>query len=328
MDSDSAQPFMELAAAFMRSRAFLTACELDVFTIVGDGERSSAEVARDLGVDPRAADRLMNVLCVLGCLEKYAGRFRNTRTSKRFLVRHAPEYMDGVMHWVHLWDSWSTLTPAVRKGGSAIVKSVGDHDESWLRAFIAAMHWRARQHAPGVVASLDLRGVSRVLDVGGGSGEYAMAFVRANPGVTATVFDLPAVLPITAEYVRQAGLQERVELVTGDYGRDELGQGFDLVFLSAIVHSNSSERNRDLIQKGVAALRSPGQLVVQDFIVNEDRLGPPFGVLFALNMLVATDAGDTYTESEVREWMVEAGLDGITRHDTPFGTSLIVGHRS
>jgi hypothetical protein len=179
-----------------------------------------------------------------------------------------------------------------------------------------------------VVASLDLAGVSRVLDVGGGSGAYAMEFVRAHAGIMATVFDLPKVLPLTAEYVRRAGLQDRVALVAGDYDRDDLGPGFDLVFLSAIIHSNSAVRNRDLIRKGFAALESPGQLVVQDFIVDEDRLGPPFGVLFALNMLVGTDAGDTYTESEVRQWMLEAGFDRVARRDTPFGTSLIVGHRA
>jgi O-methyltransferase domain len=116
--------------------------------------------------------------------------------------------------------------------------------------------------------------------------------------------------------------------VAGDYERDDLGQGFDLVFLSAILHSNSPQGNRDLIQKGVAALNPSGQLVVQDFIVDEGRGGPPFGVLFALNMLVGTEAGDTYTESEVQQWMLEAGLTRVARQDTPFGTSLIVGRRA
>jgi SAM-dependent methyltransferase len=328
MDRDSPQAIMEVASAFMRSRAFLTACELDLFTIVGSGERTSAEVARDLGTDPRATDRLMNVLCMLGFLQKGTGRFRNTSSAGRFLVRGAPEHMGGVMHWVHLWDSWSTLTPAVRKGGSVIAGAVDLRGEAWLRAFIDAMHWRACQHAPDVVASLDLTGVSRVLDVGGGSGAYAMEFVRARPGTLATVLDLPNVLPLTAEYVAKAGFQERVTLVAGDYERDDLGQGFDLVFLSAIIHSNSPEGNRNLIQKGAAALNPSGQLVVQDFVVDEGRGGPPFGVLFALNMLVGTEAGDTYTESEVQRWMLEAGLTRVARQDTPFGTSLIVGRRA
>ena len=326
-ETQSPQAIMELASAFMRSRAFLTACELDLFTVVGTGERTSAEVAQDLGADARATDRLMNVLCTLELLQKRAGRFRNAPIAARFLVRGNPESLGGLMHWVHLWESWSTLTSAVRQGSSVAAVPVDERGEQWLHAFIAAMHWRACRHAPAVVASLDLAGVSRVLDVGGGSGAYAMEFVRAEPGIVATVFDLPNVLGLTAEYLRQAGLQDRVTLVAGDYDRDDLGRGFDVTFLSAIIHSNSPQGNRHLIRKGAASLNPSGQLVVQDFLVDEERIGPTFNVLFALNMLVGTEAGDTYTETEVRQWMLEAGLRGVERRDTPFGTSLIVGRR-
>ncbi len=169
MRLQSPESIMELAAGFMQSRAFLTACELDLFTVVGNGERTSADVAKDLRTDPRATDRLMNVLCTLGCLHKQAGRFRNSPAAMRFLVQGAPDYMGGLMHWVHLWDTWSTLTPAVRKGGSVASTPVDERGDAWLRAFISAMHWRACRHAPAVVASLDIANVSRLLDVGGGS---------------------------------------------------------------------------------------------------------------------------------------------------------------
>jgi hypothetical protein len=99
------------------------------------------------------------------------------------------------------------------------------------------------------------------------------------------------------------------------------------VFLSAIIHSNSERGNRGLLRKCTDALKPEGQLVVQDFIVEEDRTGPPFTVLFALNMLVGTESGDTYTEREVREWMREAGLTGIGRKDTEFGTTLLIGRK-
>jgi hypothetical protein len=323
----SPQPIIELASAFMQSRALLTACEMDLFTAVGERLCSSAEVAQLLQTDQRATDRLMNVLCTLGLLAKADGRFRTTPLAARFLVRGSPEYMAGLMHWVHLWDSWSTLTAAVRRGGAVSAHPLGERGDAWLHAFIAAMHWRARQHAPGVIALLDLAGVSRVLDLGGGSGAYAMEFVRARPGISAVVFDLPAVIPLTASYVREADLSDRVALVAGDYNRDPLGNGFGLVFMSAVVHSNSTEENRELIRKATGALAPSGQVVVQEFIVNEDRTGPPFAALFALNMLVGTDEGDTYTESAVRAWMVEAGLSGVERKDTPFGTTLLVGRK-
>jgi hypothetical protein len=228
---------------------------------------------------------------------------------------------------VHLWQGWSTLTEAVRAGHSVIAEPIGDRGKSWVHAFISAMHWRAVQHAPSVVGLFDLARILRVLDVGGGSGAYAMEFMRARPNLTAMVFDLPAVLPLTAAYLKRAGMADRVELVPGDYNTDPLGEGFDLVLLSAILHSNSPEENRTLIRRSAAALNSGGQVVVQEFIANEERTGPPFSTLFALNMLVGTDAGDTYTESEVREWMVAAGLGEIRRHDMAYGTTVIVGYK-
>ncbi len=321
----SPQSILEMASAFQKSRVLLTAYELGVFTVLGEGSRSSAQVSQALGTAERATDRLMNALCAIGLLEKREGRFSNTLLASRFLVQGTPDFMAGLQHIVHLWETWSTLKQAVRQGRSVIARPVDERDTTWLKAFIAAMHWRARQHAPDVVASLDLSGVSRVLDVGGGSGAYAMEFVRAKAGVAAVVLDLFNVIPLTEEYIRQAGLSERVETVVGNYEIGTLGSGFDLVFLSAIIHSNSPDQNRGLIRKCVEALTPNGQLVVQDFIVDEDRTGPPFGALFALNMLVGTEAGDTYTESEVHEWMEEAGLRGIVRQDTAFGTSLLIG---
>ncbi|MGE5849957.1 MAG: methyltransferase [Candidatus Methylomirabilota bacterium] len=323
----SPRAILEMATAFQRSRILLTAHELDLFTVLDDEPKSSADVAKTLGTDRRGTDRLMNALCSMALLEKRDGRFSATPSASRFLVRGRPEFLAGLMHTVHLWETWSTLTDAVRQGGSVVSGAIEDRGEKWLRAFIAAMHWRGRQHAQEVMALLDLSGVSRVLDVGGGSGVYAMAFARAKPDITAVVFDLPSVVPMTQEYIAQEELADRVKTVAGDYEVHELGTGFDLVFLSAIIHGNSERGNRGLVRKCAGTLKPKGQLVVQDFIIDEDRMGPPFAVLFALNMLVGTESGDTYTESDVREWMQEAGLSGITRKDTEFGTSLLTGRK-
>ena len=326
-ESLSPQGILEPAWAFQRSRVLLTAHELNLFTVLGDGSKTSGEVARALRTDERATDRLMNALCSMGLLEKEDWRFSNAPLASRFLVEGRPDYLAGLMHMAHLWETWSTLTQAVRQGRSVADRTAGVNERGadWLRAFIAAMHWRACQHAPGVVGLLDLSGVSRVLDVGAGSGAYAMAFVRVRDGITATAFDLPNVIPLTQEYIKQIGLQEKVKTVVGDYNVDPLGSGYDLVFLSAIIHSSSPSQNHVLIRKAAEALAPHGQVVVQDFIVDEDRTGPPFAALFALNMLVGTEAGDTYTTSEIRQWMEEAGLRHVVRKDTPFGTSLIIG---
>ncbi|MDP3789539.1 MAG: methyltransferase, partial [Candidatus Omnitrophota bacterium] len=115
--------------------------------------------------------------------------------------------------------------------------------------------------------------------------------------------------------------------IAGDYNNDDFGKGYDLVFLSAVIHKNSPEQNRALIRNSACALRGNGRIVIQDFIMGEDRTRPQWGAFFALNMLVATESGDTYTESEVRAWLKEAGFTGIVRKDTKFGTALIIGKK-
>jgi SAM-dependent methyltransferase len=323
----SADDIQQLARNYQRSRILLTAYELGIFTELGGERKTSAEVAAALGTDPRATDRLLSVLAVLGLLNKEGGRFANSAAASRYLVKGKPEYMAGLMHGVHLWDAWSTLTDAVRAGTSVFERPGGEAGRRRTEAFIAAMHYGGSLRAERLVAMLDLDGVSRVLDVGGGSGAYASAFVRARKGITATVFDLPHVTPLTRRYVEAEGLSGKIDIVAGDATVDPLPRGYDLVFMSQLLHSNSAAQNEALIANGAASLNVGGRLVVQDFIVDEDRAGPPRPVIFALNMLVATAAGDTYKESEIRGWMEAVGLNDVERTDTGLETALVVGRR-
>jgi SAM-dependent methyltransferase len=317
----------EMATAFQRSRVLLTAHELDLFTVLNEEERTADEVAAALGTDRRATERLMNALVPLGLLRKRGERFSNGPLAARCLVRGKPDFMAGLMHTAHLWETWGALTQTVRSGRPPDRPAVSDRGDSWVRPFIAAMHWRGRQTGPEVVGLIDLTGVSRVLDVGGGSGAYAMAFVRAGTGITATVFDLPNVLPLTRSYVESEALSSQVETAAGDYLKDDLPAGFDVVFLSAVVHSNSFEDNRRLIRKAAGALNAGGQVVVVDSLMNEGRSGPLRSALFGINMLVGTEEGDTYTQAEIEGWMTAAGLSRFVRKDTSYGTSLVVGRR-
>lgn len=323
-----AEQIKEMAMNFQVSRVLLTAYELGIFTALSRGSKTAAITADILKTNPRSTERLMNVLCALGFLRKNKNKFSNSPSALHFLVKGRPGYMKGLMHTAHLWDSWSTLTQAVRAGKSVIgAKSVADKEKIRLEAFIGAMHERAGLHSERVVSILNLSGVSKVLDVGGGSGAYAMAFVRAKKEINAVVFDLPNVVRLTRGYINKEKLSNRVAVIKGDYNKDNLGRGFDLVFLSAIIHSNSGKQNLLLIKKCARALNSGGRVVVQDFIMDEDRVHPVFGAFFALNMLVGTQAGDTFTESEVKGWMIEAGLSEFERKDTDFGTTLLIARK-
>ncbi len=317
----------EIAIGFQKSRVLLTAYELGVFTALGNKAKSAQDVAGNLKADARSTERLMNALCALGLLRKKRKNFLNTSSSSRFLVKSSPHFMSGLMHVANMWHAWDTLTQAVRDGKPVLAKRVDKRGKEWLDAFIAAMHERACQQAKKIVSLLDLSGVSKVLDIGGASGAYSMAFVEAKKGIRAMVFDLPAVTPIARNYIRQGGFTDRIKTVSGDYTKNKLPGGFDIVFLSAVIHSNPYAGVPVLIRKCAESLNPGGQVVVHDFIMDEQRIKPDIGALFSLNMLVATESGDTYSASEVRLWMKEAGLSGIVKKDTGFGTALVIGRK-
>jgi len=314
---------------FQHIRVLLTAFELDIFSQIGSSGMDSIQIAEKINANPRATDRLLNALCVLGFLYKKDGKFSNTRDSGKYLVKGEPEYMAGLMHQVHLWDTWTTLTDCVKKGTSVINRpeKVNDRDPEWLQSFIAAMHYRAKTNAAEIIARIDLENVSKLLDVGGGSGVYAMAFVNAGNNLTATVFDLPNVIPITQKYIRREHMDGKIDTAEGDYNLDQLPTGYDIVFLSDIVHSNSYQENQKLVNKCAASINPGGRIIVKDQIMEDSRIKPASGALFALNMLVNTMAGDTYTEKEIKEWFGHAGVRFEETIDIPGHDSMVVGRK-
>jgi len=323
----SPDDLMNVVMGFRQSRIVLSGFELGVFSALGDERKTSAELARALGLNPRGTDRLMNALCALGLLRKSGGFFSNTSFSAHYLSKGKPEYLAGLGHLAGLWHRWGTLTQAVRRGGRVLEYPIESKIEEKRRieGFIASMHQRASAQAPQVVRMINLSGVRRTLDIGAGSGAFSIEFARAKRDIRATVFDLPEVIPFTRKYVAKAGLSPRFAFKPGDFSRDDIGSGYDLILLSAIIHMNSLPENLRLFRKCVRALVPGGRLVISDHIMSEDRTRPAYGAIFALNMLVNTRAGDTYTEREISASMKEAGLTRISRRGKRFDSSLVIG---
>ena len=317
----------EIAASFQKSRILLTAVELEIFSNIAEAGSSGHQVATRLDLNENACVRLMNALVSMGFLTKKNGLFFNTPESATFLSRKSPAVMGGLMHTNHLWDTWSNLTEVVRTGISAHREEINDRGEEWLFAFISAMHDRAMKQAPGQLSGVDLSGIRTMLDVGGGSGAFAMEFIRRKPEITATVFDLPQVVPITRKFIQKEGFGDQIKTFTGDYTVDELPSGFDLVFLSAVLHSNSLEVNRNLIQKCYNALNRKGRIVIHDWIMNQDRTEPSAGAIFSINMLVGTGAGDCFTEQEVTDMLHDAGFQQISRVVFESGLSQVTAQK-
>ncbi len=310
----------QTARSFMPSRALLSALELDLFSAVGQGA-SAEEVARKLHTDTRGTEMLLHAVAALNLLEKRDGRFFNTPTSARFLTDGSRDNArPALMHTVHLWPRWSNLTECVRQGKPPAAHT---RSEEQTRAFIAAMDRNAKELA-GATAHAVGNGFKRMLDLGGGSGAYSIAFAKANPQLRVDLLDMANVVQLTQQYLRQAGVADRVSTRAGDMLTDDLGQGYDLALLAAICHMFSPEQNLKLFRRIYGALTSKGRLVVRDFILEPDKTAPQFAALFSLNMLVNTEGGASYSEAEYAEWLRAAGFSEVQRVRLPGPSNLMI----
>lgn len=320
----------EQVRGYMPSRVLLTALELDVFTAVQQAAAPpSAEVlAGTLGTDLRATRILLDALVALGVLAKKAGTYANSPAAARYLAAGSPDDASTALkHNLSLWKTWSGLTEVVRQGHPVQHQEMRGRGDDWTVPFIAAMHRNAAFRAPMVVRAVGTAGVRRLIDIGGGSGAYAIAFAREKADLEAEVFDLATVTPIAARHVEEAGLAARVRTRTGDLRRDAFGEGWDLALLSAICHMLGPDANRDLFRRVFAALAPGGRLVVQDHVMAADRTAPRAGAMFAVNMLAGTPEGGTYTEDEYRTWLSQAGFREIRRVALQGPNDLMVAAR-
>ncbi len=315
----------ERIRGFQESRAILTALELDVFTAV-DGGATAEAVAAKLGTHARATEMLLNALASMELLVKQDGCFRNAPAAARWFCAGSPDNArPALLHTAHLWPRWSTLTDCVRGGTAAPRLEAGGED--WTEAFIAAMHRNAAERAPQVVRAVGAEAVRRMLDVGGGSGAYSIAFAQANPELHSEILDLATVVPIAQRHIGAAGVGGRVSVRVGDLRADALGEGYDLVFISAICHMLGPEENADLLRRARAALAPGGRIAIQDFILEPDKTAPKWGALFALNMLVGTKSGSSYSEVEYAGWLGGAGFRDIRHVRMPGPASLMLASR-
>lgn len=313
-----------LVRGFQKSRILLTAIELDIFSHIDKKPLSSKDVATAIKTDCRATDRLMNALVAMNLLEKNGKLFSNTELSGKFLVKGKPAYMSNLHHSNHLWHTWSDLTEVVKGGKPVYKKAVKDKSDNWQKSFIEAMHNRGIVQAPMVAARIDLSNVDKMLDIGGGSGVFSMAFVKKKPTLMADVFDLPEIVGLTKKYIEREKMQSNVKTIAGDLHTDEFPEKYDLVFVSAIIHMLSEEDNIRLFEKCSKALNKGGILLLSDFIMNDNRTSPERGTIFAINMLVGTPEGDTYTFNEINAWLEKTGFTKLSIIDVPFEADLIM----
>jgi hypothetical protein len=309
------EQLLELSRSFQESRILLTAAELNLFDLLASGPRSVEDLCSAEGLHPRGLTILLDALASQGLVSKSSdGRYFLEDSMAAMLTKDGGDsILPMIMHANSMWQTWHNLTQVVRTGDNPHHMDVGSRSTDDMEAFIGAMHVIGVKMAASIAESIDLNRFHHLLDVGGASGTYAMAFLQKAPHMTATIFDLASVMEIARKRLSENNFADRVKLVAGDYDADELPGGHDLVLLSAVIHSNSRQANRNLFQKIYTAMEPGGSLLIRDYVMDETRTLPPSGAIFAVNMLVATIGGNSYTFDEICEDLAHAGLTYISK---------------
>lgn len=316
-----------VSSGYWRGCAVQAGVRLRIFTILGDAEFDAAEVARRAGSESRATGLLLDALTAMGLLHKTAGHYGNSEFSSKFLVADSPEYMGYIiLHHHHILDGWAQLDQAVTTGQKVARRGYGAEVER--ENFLMGMYNMAMKIAPQMAEKFPLSGRSRLLDLGGGPGTYSIHFCRANPQLQAVILDRPTTEPFARKTVAKFILSERIDFIGGDFNHDPIiGGPYDVAWLSQILHSNSFDECQACVAKTVAAMEPGGLILVHDFILNDDKDGPEFPALFALNMLVGTDQGRSYSRGEIIAMLEAAGVGDIAHHtlDLANDSSVISG---
>lgn len=317
-----------LAAGFQPAKLLLVALDLGVFDALAEKPLTAEAVAAELGLEPRATGIVLNALVSLELLERDESGYRSAETSRTYLVRGGADDRGEILRHLHnTWEDWERLEVACRTGGEA-QKRRGQQlptDEEELRHFILGMENVTRDLAPRLAEELPLGGCRRALDLGGGPGNYSLAFVRRWPDLRVTHFDLPETSAIAREFLAGKEEGDRIGFLEGDFLEDTLGGEYDFVWASQIIHMLGEEDGRRLVARIAAALAPGGTLAVHDQFLDAGKTSPRAAALFGVHMLVVTGAGRTYSFEEVEQWLRFSGLEPLGRLDYGGSSRVLLG---
>ncbi|HMK55558.1 MAG TPA: methyltransferase [Dissulfurispiraceae bacterium] len=305
-----------LWGSYWQARVLLTANNLRVFDHLKTA-KSASQIAGLISADPRATEILLDAVAGLGLLKKKSGLYRNSAVADQLLVNGMPYYQGDILrHADNLWINWSNLDEVV-KTGLPTRKAFGTD------AFIRGMHNIAISRAKETIRAINLKGVRKALDLGGGPGTYSIEMARRVDSVT--LFDLPATIAIATDIIDKSGLRN-ISFMEGDFLIDDIGNGYDLVLISQVLHSFSADNSRKVLQKAHKALNTNGRVVIQEHYLAADRTKPVHGSLFSVNMLVNTHGGRSYSVPEIKEWLTSAGFNK-TGHKLMGDNVLVTGRK-
>ena len=299
--------------AFKTARVIHAAVELGVFEQLADRGRDAEELARDLACSVRGIRRLADALVAIGLLEGTAARYDLAPVARTHLVEKATDSYTALVRWQSVaYESFGSLAASVRSGEPLDVDArFADRPDArltWLRAL--DQHARAGGHARRLAEAIRVPARSRLLDIGGGLGTYAIAFCRRHADLTVTLFDVPATAALATAHIEASGQGSRTQVVGGDYLEDELPGPADIVLLSNVLHQHDPDTARTLVARAFDGTAPGGTLVVHGLHLADARTGPLDGALLSLTLLLHAP-NENHTARAIAAWMAEAGYVGI-----------------
>jgi len=320
------QRISQLAWSYAAPLILEAAIRNHVFDALDSGPKTIEQVHAATGASTRGLTAIMNALCGLELLAKDSGhRFSLTAESAAFLVRGKPSFMGGlILHTSEqLIPKWLHLNEVVRTGKPAAAVNQEGEGSEFFEQFVSDIFPMSYPSAQTLAAALHL-GQGHVLDLAAGSGVWGIALAQSSPGVRVTAVDWPNVLPVTRKTADRFGLKDRFTFIPGDLLSADFGSGYNVATLGHILHSEGELRSHALLAKTYEALDSGGTIAIAEFLVNHDRKGPVTGLFFAVNMLVNTDEGSTYSFEEISDWLLAAGFTNPRLLEVPGPSPLIL----
>ena len=304
-----------------------------IFDHLDAGPMSISELHAATGCSERGLASVLNLLAGLEFLTRDGNdKYALTPVSAAFLVSNKPGFLGGMLR--HMTDDlipkWLELSEVVATGKPATAVNREQDGTQFFHGFVADLFAMSYPFARELAAHLALdraAGPVSVLDLAAGSGVWSIALAQSSPRVRVTAVDWPGVLSVTRATAARFGLEDRYNFVAGDLQSADFGSGHNVATLGHILHSEGMQRSKELLKKTHAALAPGGTIAIAEFLVNADRRGPVNGLIFAVNMLVHTDAGDTYSFEEIREWLLDAGFTHPRTLETHGPSPLILATR-
>jgi precorrin-6B methylase 2 len=269
---------------YWETKILLTAVKLDVFSVLDHRTRTAGEIAERIGADAKALTLLLNALVALGLLRLEGDGYVNSAAAREHLVKHSPQYI-GHLLLLHdaEWNNWGRLEEAVRTGQSPVKQHVFETDPSLGANVLAVLHRIGRQSGPEFAKRLRLDQARTMLDLGGGAGTNAIAFCQVYPTLKATVFDLPATLALTERTVKEAGMEDRIRLVPGNFNQDDFGGSYDVILRSDVLHYQNYKANARVVRKTFSHLAPGGRLIIKDRYLDASGTSPAWTTAFAVH---------------------------------------------